>query len=73
MKSFAAILMAIIVTLAAAPMALAHPGHAHDGSFAMYVAHAARWLDDGIAIVALVGLGIGAFYAVKKMPLRRRS
>jgi hypothetical protein len=73
MKGFAATWIAIIVTLAAAPLALAHPGHAHAGSFAMYVAHAAQWLDDGIAIVALVGLGIGVFYAVKKMPLRRRS
>jgi hypothetical protein len=73
MKSFALTLIAIFVTFAAAPLALAHPGHAHDSSFAMYVAHASKWLDDGFAIMALIGLGIGAFYAIKKMPLRRRS
>ena len=73
MKTFTATLIALFVSLAAAPLAHAHPGHAHDGTFAMYVSHAAQWLDDGMAIGALLGLGIAAFYAIKKKPLRRRS
>lgn len=57
MKTFTATLIALFVSLAAAPLAHAHPGHAHDGTFAMYVSHAAQWLDDGMAIGALVGAG----------------